>query len=439
MNEHSNPSPEQRLGEGLRAQAERLDATGTTMPVSLDDVRGAARGVQRRRRVAAGLAAAAVVAVAVPVASLAAGGARTTGSGPADDATVVASATTAPTPTDVVPSPSESATTEPSTTPQQDPTPTVAPSTTPDTGGALALTAAGLTRGSAPRLAYLTGATRTDADGSTRDLGAAYLDVAPYHGGWLATEPGEDGYEVVTLDASGTEVDRAVGDAHLVTSDDGTLVGWSTGTTLHRAIGSGMSDTVDDQELTTQVAPVGFLGGGELVYTAGSDTASPSVHVTDLAGKDTRLAGLRGAGGTSSARGGLVSGLVSASDDGSCWVVRSVATGRDAFRTCDWSLGAFSPDGRYVAAGPAYRDGIGDSEVAVLDARTGDVVAHWQRQGRDTAFVTTVAWEDDNDLLAPFFEAGRWHLLRLDVGGRLTDSLAPVTASMDDAPWHFSD
>src|SRR4029079_8893191 len=51
------------LGRTLR---ERADAMGEGHPLSLDDVKGRARGIRRRRYAATGLAAAAVLAVAIP-------------------------------------------------------------------------------------------------------------------------------------------------------------------------------------------------------------------------------------------------------------------------------------------------------------------------------------------------------------------------------------
>ena len=57
----SNHEP---LRDALRSRADQL---GDTHPLTLDDVKGRARGIRRRRAAVSGLAAAAVLAVAVPI------------------------------------------------------------------------------------------------------------------------------------------------------------------------------------------------------------------------------------------------------------------------------------------------------------------------------------------------------------------------------------
>ncbi len=64
---------------------------------------------------------------------------------------------------------------------------------------------------------------------------------------------------------------------------------------------------------------------------------------------------------------GSLSGVTSITDAGSCSVVLG-RSGDKAWTTCDYTLGQFSPDGKYVIGHPAYRDGIGDGSVAILDA-----------------------------------------------------------------------
>ena len=205
---------------------------------------------------------------------------------------------------------------------------------------------------------------------------------------------------------------------------------------LHRGIVSGMGEEVAEQALPADgpVSPVGFVSPEDVVYQ--THGAQPQVRVTDLAGNDRVLDGLIAARGTSQAAG-LVSGQLSFSDDGSCWAVRRVSTDSDLWKTCDYSLGQFSPDGRYVVAGPAYLDGIGNSEIAVLLARTGELVAHWQRPRDSSGFLTQSVWEDSTNLVTTWFEDGVWHLLRLNVSGEITEALEPVWADMVETPWTF--
>lgn len=406
---------EDRLSRGLHDRAG--DVGGS--PFDLADVKRSAKAIRRRRRVTTALVAAAVVAIAVPV------GLSTTGTDRADRPVGPVGPAT------------------PSTS-GASPSPTVAPTrTVPPGQGVVPLTAQGASRGQRPQVDYLTGRTLHRADGSTVDLPAAYADVATYHGGFLATEFAAGEYEVVQLDNTGKEVDRQPGDARLVVSADGLEVSWFTTPGpgqqghLHRGIASGMGDVVDDQPTPAgvQVSPVGFSGPGQVVYQRYG--VEPQVWVTDFAGGNRRLPGLLAAGGTSQ-DAGLLNGQVSSSDTGSCWVVRAISpggAGTDRWRTCDWSLGAFSPGGKYVLAGPAYRDGIGDPEVAVLDAGTGAVVAHWQRPRSGDGFTNASVWEDGTDLLTSLYEDGAWHLLRLNVSGAVSETLAPVPGTSDEHPW----
>jgi hypothetical protein len=134
---------------------------------------------------------------------------------------------------------------------------------------------------------------------------------------------------------------------------------------------------------------------------------------------------------------GSLSGLVSASDGGSC----SQVLGRDwekAWQTCDYTLGQFSPDGRYVIGYPAYRDGIGDSSVAILDAHTGEVLAEYVNSEEHPAFINTAVWDEDSTLLATVFEKDAWSLMRMTPDGELTRVSNLIDASMDEVPLRFS-
>jgi hypothetical protein len=408
---------ESRLSRILHDRAH--DVSGAHL--ELDDVRRSAHGIRRRRRVLTGLVAAAAVAVAVPVGITAAGRTGT-------DRPVGPAAT-----------PSRPAASAPPSTAASTPSPTP---TLPQAEGLLPLTATGAARGGPPQVGYLRGRTVHLAPDSAVELPSTYSSVTPYHGGFLAADFAKGEEYVVELDNTFAEVSRQPGSSRFALSADGTRVSWFTedanGRTglLHRAIPSGMSDEVTDQKVPggMQFSPVGFVSSDEVVYERFDDR--PQVGVTDFAGSTRRLEGLLAAGGTSQEEG-LVSGMVSVSDNGSCWVVRPASAGEELWKTCDYSLGQFSPDGRYVLAGPAYRDGIGDGDVAVLDAHTGDVVAHWRCSLDGTAFVSTSVWEDGTDVLTPLYEDGTWHLLRLNVSGAISETLDPVTADMDHRPWNF--
>jgi len=302
------------------------------------------------------------------------------------------------------------------------------------------LTAVDAGRGAPPAVDYLDGRTLHLANGSAVELPEAYRTVTAYHGGFLAVADGEQGPEIVQIDAAGEEISRDPGDGQLAISADGTEVAWLTTEangsrgTLHRAVPSGSTDAVDEQAVPGNAGPpVGFVAPGRLVYQRnGTETQA---WLTDFAGDNHRLDGLITVGGVWPADG-LVTGMTSVSDTGSCWVVRDVDSGNDRWDTCAFSLGRFSPDGRYVVGYPAYRDGFGDTELAILDARDGSVVAHWRTPASSQGASTQVVWEDSN-LLTTFYEDGAWHLLRLGDDGSVSQALTPVRASEGDNPWAF--
>jgi hypothetical protein len=418
---------ESRLARGLHRRADEVGGH----PVSLEDVQRSARGIRRRRRVAGGIAAVAMVAVAVPATITA----ITAGGGRSDRPAPIAS------PSHPVPSTTSTASTASTGSATPLPSATSAPSAPSAEPSAAPLTTHGSGPSGPPAVDYLSGVTLHRVDGSTVHLPGTYNELTPYHGGYLATELGDQGFEVVTLDNTGKEVDRRPGDFRIAVGANGTTVSWLTldgaRPVLHRAIASGSSDVVDDVPVRSSAAtgPIGFVDAEQVVYEVPGE--APEVRLADFADRsDRRLTGLIGVGGTSPSEP-LVSGQLSSQDDGSCWAVRRVTDGHDLWRTCDFSLGRFSPDGRLVVGYSAYRDGAGDSELAVLDAHTGRVLAHWKSTRRSQAIAQRVTWENDDTLLATVFQAGAWSMMRLGDDGELTTALGPEQGDLDRSPWSF--
>lgn len=79
------------------------------------------------------------------------------------------------------------------------------------------------------------------------------------------------------------------------------------------------------------------------------------------------------------------------------------------WRTCEWTVREFSPDGRWAYATPSNADGTGVTQVAVLDAFTGDVLRSVRLVGGDgtTSLVQDAAWEPDGRLLLRVLVEGR--------------------------------
>ncbi len=404
-----------QLSQELRRRSEQVGGH----PIGLDEVKGSARRIQRRRRVAGAVAAMAVVAVAVPV------GLNLTGTTPDGSAPVAQPS----------PSVTTSAGSSPSTSPTPSESPTSSPSATPQ-DGAVPLTLDGTPAGAPPKILYVDGRT-VHTDGATTTLPGRYADVTPYRGGWLAVENTTDGAKVVRIDGTGKVTGTAPGGYRIAVSGDGTQVAWVENGALVRGIASGMAEVEDSQKLPagTTAEVVGFAAG-EVVYVV--DGATPSVHVTDLAGHDRVLTGLIGARGASDA-GAFVAGETRYNADGtSCWVLRTVSTGKDRFpEQCAWTLEAASPDGRYVMGVPSSTDGIGASSVAVMDSATGDVVTTFKSPRNPFTFVTETAWEDDTHLLAVTYQQGTWQILRLGVDGSVETTVDGTQAADTSSPYHL--
>ena len=128
------------------------------------------------------------------------------------------------------------------------------------------------------------------------------------------------------------------------------------------------------------------------------------------------------------ADGGRAAGVVSVSDGGSCSKV-GVLGDADLWQTCDRRLISFSPDGRHVLASAAYADGMGDTQLAVLDAATGKPTLDLQAADGDV--ITQMVWEDDSHVLAVVFEGGRWGVVRIGLDGRRELAVSPVRDSGD--------
>ncbi len=126
--------------------------------------------------------------------------------------------------------------------------------------------------------------------------------------------------------------------------------------------------------------------------------------------------------------GGLFAGYTEIKDDGSCSAVHD-ASDAVLWQTCDHRLSTFSPDGKHLLAAGPYGDGAGDSDLTILDARTGDVRLDLHTTGQ--AVVTQAVWEDDDHVLAVVLEGDRSAIVRFDLRGNRSAAVAPVKVTDD--------
>ena len=133
---------------------------------------------------------------------------------------------------------------------------------------------------------------------------------------------------------------------------------------------------------------------------------------------------------TSTGRGRWLGGLTSVDDFGSCSAM--LRSWRVKWRTCDHQLSDISTDNRHVLGTPAYADGFGPQDLAVLATADGSVVRSFAsaRDGSSATYFDEV-WEDAAHVLVVTYQDGEWAVVRLGVDGSMEYAVAPRRRSMD--------
>jgi hypothetical protein len=309
------------------------------------------------------------------------------------------------------------------------PSPTRPSTSTPSPAAPVDLAA--IPRGADPGIAYLRRGVVHEPDGSTVRLPAAATDVTqftPYHGGWLTLD--SNGF-VIQLGNDGTVVRRSPqGEARLAVSADQMRTAFQLGGRILVGITTGMGEGETEYPIRSNGRGLaGFVRGG-LAYNA----LPGAVRVIDDRDDETVVSGIYGADATSS--GSDLVGGVSVTDGTSGRVV-DVRTDRVLW-TSAWQPRAFSPDGRYAVGvkGPAPESEATD--VAVLDARTGKVIASVSLEDRGLTQLGAPVWEEPGHAVLVGVRTGTGQAeLRLTRGGKVTRATDVVPA--DDTPaWLFA-
>jgi hypothetical protein len=128
--------------------------------------------------------------------------------------------------------------------------------------------------------------------------------------------------------------------------------------------------------------------------------------------------------------GRWVAGITKVADDGSCSEVEAIDTATALWATCEHRFLAFSPDGTHLLASSAYADGMGDSELAILDSDTGKTVLDLRTA--DQAVLTQLVWEDASHVLADLYQDGRWAVVRIGLDGHREYAVPPVPGNDSD-------
>lgn len=386
---------EQALTEALRIQA----VGAGTPTLTLDDVRGRARGIRRRRAAGvAGGAAALVAAAVLPVALMVGGDSSPDSLPPA-----------------VVPTVSDTANPEGSGEPV----------------GQLGSWLEGRTIHPATGEPF-----EPDVEGeiaSTRWLS---------DGRWLlATYPGTD-YALVAVDSRGERLTAYEGvDSGLASDDVGTAVAWLGTDQRVRVLLSGSAEPLVSASRLRD--PLQSARLREVLPGCSRDECIvvAEVYDGDQDGSRQVAVGLEGpvqpldrlgllSINDLSPDGALVSGLVEADELEMryCSAVVVFATGEELWRTCDAGTFRFSPDGTRVLGIDPNLDGLGHSFTEVRDALDGTVAGRYEG---GTVFDETWA-TGDSYLVSMQTNAGENLLLRIDADGGEPEVLERVAGTPGD-------
>lgn len=287
-----------------------------------------------------------------------------------------------------------------------------------------------LPRGPRPRLGYVRDSTYVALDGARTQLptpprDTQYVGVTTFGSGLLvARYPGldevpETGNAIVTeLDAAGVETARWAGYPFVVDADSAAAVWFVDGDDVQVGdLATGRVDPVAVPRCRSQCYPQALVGPDVLV----TDSAGRP-RLVDLDGERVTLPpGLQGLTGVSTVHEGTR--LAYGQRRGAPRTERAAAldldTGATRWTTDRWFVRDASPDGRYVSAISSATGGDPDA-IAVLDARTGDVVAELAllEDGLGEAGAT---FEPDGSLLVQLSRYTgtevTWTVVRLDVDG----------------------
>ena len=385
-------------------------------PVSFTAVRASAKRLQRRRQVVTGAVAAAVAGIALPTGVAVTAALNDNGT---DTPGYVTGPSASASPTDA-----SSAT---ALTPPSEP---------------VRLTLQGLERGEAPAIPYFRLGETVTPEG-TFDTDIVMQALVRRADGWIGLGYAGKGEQVFFMDENMNVTGEERSGQRLAASSDGSLVSYvrvdedGSQTLLSAAELDAMSWTFP--EFPT-VEPVGYVGPGDVVY----QTYQGGRRGAGIAYGDGSTEPVKGFVTVADAneKAGLVAGQTRSNPDASgCFGVMEpeTSTTEMLWEGCDYSLTTFSPDGRFVLAGPAYLSGMGNRDLAILDAETGRPVVEYTQPRKGQVTLTSAVWESEDTVLAVAQEATTWTIVRMSVDGRLEQAVEPLEGDpFGDLPFFFS-
>jgi hypothetical protein len=328
------------------------------------------------------------------------------------------------------------------------PAPTATPTGATEGPASGVLDVSSLPTGAAPAVAYVEKGVVHLPDGTTRDEATRYpvTGLLTLQGTRIfqTRDQGKPWIEIVGYDGTRLGLWRsawglAVNPAHTVAawvSPDGQVMVWNVGAMQPLPLGDPITAGTDLRISTVVGDACGPSTSGCTVYVNIADARGASSwrpwEVTESGSQQLMDGSFLSVADESES--GLTIGFTSLTDSGSC----SKLAGGGEFQgwsTCKHTLDAFSPDGKLVLAGPAYRDGIGDGVIAMYDASSGNLAFQRTNSQQSQSFYSQAVWEDDTHVLAPVFQANRWAIVRIGSDGSMEYAVPPVKGAMDQNPF----
>lgn len=397
----NNDELERMLGRQLQDQVDGMGGH----PLGLGDVKGRAGQIRRNRRIAVGVGVAAAVAIIAPVATIAAQNLDSSGQG----------------------------------IPPAGPVPVEIARKT--------LTLDGLARGDAPAVEYFTPDGVVLPGEGLQELDGSYqaLVPSPADGGWIAVEPDRQGIRYFSEDFQ-PQGGSGKTDG-LATTPDRAWVTWGAPesgaqTLVLRSTTDPEAGMVWDFPEFPAVMPVDFVAEDRVVYQSiDQQDGSVDAGIAEPDGSFTKLPGVVGVSSANPVNGLIAVQTRTNKDASGCFGVvdPDVSTTEPAWETCDHSLGAFSPDGRYVMASSPYGDGFGLTTLEVLEAETGEMVARFTQASNTQIALVMPVWESDSTIVTVAAEGETQTLLRLGVDGTLEEAVEPVKGEYGDLYFYLGE
>lgn len=404
---------ERRLEDELPREAELFEAHGGR-ELHLEEVLARAGGIRRKRRSVRGLVAAAVVvAVLAPAGVILAHRESASGPGP-------------------LVQPTTSTSTSPS------PAPTVDPNTVHAIGFAAL---AGKPAGQPPATGYVDDDVWHAPDGSTTDQSFTrygMLDAAPIGDDLLirtgAEQTGDPTAILVHTGDRNTVAHSWPISGGFVTSPGGAVVAFAEPDGTPVVVQDGGSQWYEMPKVPAGAVVAAVRGadckeqspgGGGCTVFLNSLGNRPKTWMSSSHGLvDAASAHIRNLADVSTS--GRVAGISEHHTDlTTCSEVRGTDD-QLVWRTCDNRFESFSPDGSRLLATNGIGDGLGDNQLDVFDARSGDPVVRYRVA--DGGAITWMRWEDDAHVLAVVFDEGVWGIVRVGLDGQVEVAVPPVKA-----------